>query len=443
MVKLLIQSFRIIAAVILLNSVANAQVAYDNATAATFNSTSVTFSHAVGSSSNRVLYVCASSDAGSGGLFTSATYNGVSMVELFDAAPAPAFFPIALYRLIAPPTGNFSVVVNLSATVNGVAAAISYSNVNQFSPDDGIDVLPQVGTQPSNTVVSQTGDLVADCISAIANAPITPGAGQTERIDQSWAVGNIARLGLSHEAGAASVTMSWTTPVDDTWISLAWSLNAFSTAPTLNGDFNSGTGTSVSVTHTITAGRGQFALITTSEDVTCSAPGGWTNGQSVSIFGTQRYCNFFILSATGSETTNFTISASANWVISIWEASVPFVSLVASIATAENSDPISTDPLVANAGNFVIAGMGNEAAFVPAISPTGFTNPIPKGAGQTHYGANGVMMGSLAYSVAASSGSIDPIWDIDQPVFSGIGLHIFELAGSNSRGRNLSLLGVQ
>lgn len=215
-------------------------------------------------------------------------------------------------------------------------------------------------------------------------------------------------------------------------------------AQTLTGDFASGTSTNPSVSHTITAGRGQFALISVDTNATCDPLSGWVQSNTVSIFGVLRYCSYYILSATGSESTTFTISASSQWVISIWECSVAFQSLAASVATEENADPISTDPISVTAGNLVIASMANETGFVPAIAPSGYTHPTPSGASNPHYGTTGFMMGSVAYRVAPSTTTEDPIWDIDQPVFSGIGVHVFTVSGgSNNRGRNLSLLGVQ
>lgn len=207
---------------------AHAQIAYDNAGASTYagaSTTSGTLSFTTGSGSNRVLYVCISHDQGADNYVDSVTYNSVSMTELYDVAPSPGFVPMVVYRLVAPSAGTFNVSVTFTFSVTAnVIAAVSYSGVDQGTPDDGVDAANGENSQPSNTVTSAVNDVVVDCLAAVADMALTEGAGQTERLDQSWASGG-GRMGISEEAGAASVTMSWTLATDNNWTDVSLSLN--------------------------------------------------------------------------------------------------------------------------------------------------------------------------------------------------------------------------
>lgn len=214
-------------------------------------------------------------------------------------------------------------------------------------------------------------------------------------------------------------------------------------AQTISGAFAEGSGTSVSVSRTITASRGQFLLITASEAVTCSTPTGWTALTPQTIFGTQTYCPFYILSATGSESQSSTLNTAAAWTISSWEASVAFSSHRES-ATAE-SDLITATagPISVTTGDLVISAIGNEVAFVASTPPSGYTAPVPSGSSVNHYGTNTAMMGAVAYTVAASTGSISATWTHDQAVFAGVGVHAFVPAAGGGGGGSIStLLGV-
>jgi len=86
--------------------------------------------------------------------------------------------------------------------------ARAYATVNQTTPHGTVAKTNSGETaEISVNVVSAVGELVVDACHEYNNTPGV-GAGQTQRSAQST---TIARMGTSEEAGATSVTMSWTT----------------------------------------------------------------------------------------------------------------------------------------------------------------------------------------------------------------------------------------
>lgn len=231
------------------------------------------------------------------------------------------------------------------------------------------------------------------------------------------------------------------------FVVLAWLfVSVGAAAQTLTGAFAEGNGTTVSVSRTITPGRGQFMLITASSAVACSTPTGWTADLAQVVFGTQTYCSFFILNATGSESQTSTLNVSAAWTVTSWEASVDFSSMRVSASAESDLITASADPVTVVSGDLVISAIGNEVAFVASTPPAGYTAPIPTGASVNHYGTNTQMMGALAYRVMAGGGSEDPVWTHDQAVFAGVGVHVFVPGGGGGGGgaapTSLMLMGV-
>lgn len=114
-----------------------------------------------------------------------------------------------LWYLVNPPTGANNVVIDLPAGNTWVGCgAVSYTGVN---PDDPIGTATKDfgngAAIAAPAVTAEDGWLVVDVAASWHNAPagLTEGAGQTERVD----VGETS-CGMSEEAGAVSVDMTWT-----------------------------------------------------------------------------------------------------------------------------------------------------------------------------------------------------------------------------------------
>jgi hypothetical protein len=98
-----------------------------------------------------------------------------------------------------------------------VITAAVYENVDQTTPMSSPQFFSDSGTQVGSSLVvtSEPGDIVFDLISIYASSPPssgTPGAGQARR--HGPVTGNTATWSTSTKAGAASVTMAWTTTGD-------------------------------------------------------------------------------------------------------------------------------------------------------------------------------------------------------------------------------------
>ncbi len=159
---------------------------------------------------NRVLLVglCWNDDTEDS--ITSVTFAGVACTQLSTTNWFYGTGRLALYGLLAPPTGNHLLEVTMSGNASELAmAGMIFTNANQiasFGPAD-----PQFAAGPmtdiSVSVPSSTSDVIVDLLGYYAFVP-TAGPGQTERI-AAINVGN-ASLRMSTKPGEPNATfMSW------------------------------------------------------------------------------------------------------------------------------------------------------------------------------------------------------------------------------------------
>lgn len=170
--------------------------------------TSLSWSHAVTAGSDRVLYVAISID-GAGGTYSydaSATYNGVSMTRIHQGNTNQY---LAIFRLIAPDTGSNTVQVSWTGSQYPSGVAISYTGVDQTTPEDSVTAnTSSSGTSFSNAISSETDDLVLACYSVNNNTtPLTATGSGTSRAETGSTP--FTSVGVSDAAGAASVTTGW------------------------------------------------------------------------------------------------------------------------------------------------------------------------------------------------------------------------------------------
>lgn len=182
-----------------------------------------TWSHTVPSGNNRLLVV---------GLtlrdrtrtVTSLTYGGVALTKI---GSSNVRYGVELWRLVGPTVGTANLVANWSGSSDMVGWSGSFTNVNQTTPHGAIAVANNTSSfAPSVTIGSAPGELVIDTLATRGSAnSTTAGAGQT--LICSGALGNggtDGRGASSSEAGAASVTMSWTMGTLRSWEMAAVSL---------------------------------------------------------------------------------------------------------------------------------------------------------------------------------------------------------------------------
>ena len=148
---------------------------------------------------------------------TGITYNGVALTKI-DSQTAPAGRSIEKWYLINPATGANNCVISLSASPGSVRGDVrSYTDVHQTTAIGTPAKASGTSTAPTVNVTSATDERVVDGIAHANNTTQTVGAGQTQRGSQTG-------MATSEEAGAASVTMSWTLAGSEDWAIIAVAL---------------------------------------------------------------------------------------------------------------------------------------------------------------------------------------------------------------------------
>lgn len=158
--------------------------------------------------------------AGSGQTLNAVTYNSVSMTQVFNVSDGSVLTGggLACFRLVNPASGSNDVATSWSANPAASATvAIMLSDVDTTTPVNASGTAAQNANYDLVTVdvASATGGLVlgAGCWRGGSDAglTLTLGAGQTGIATvSSGATYDDIRLATSYEAGAATVTTSWT-----------------------------------------------------------------------------------------------------------------------------------------------------------------------------------------------------------------------------------------
>jgi len=200
-----------------------AQVSVD---ATSFNSATsgntITVSHTTGSGSDRLMLIGISSRDRT---VTGVTVNGSSTgVTSVGSQTSNANAKTAIYRLIAPPTGSYNVVVTFSGNVTkgAVVGVMTFTEVHQTVPLGTYASGSGKSTNASLTVTSSNSELVFNVVS-VQNQNAFNTAGQT----QHWNVNTASECtgaGCT-KPGSASASLSWTLPSDD------WSMSGVSIKP--------------------------------------------------------------------------------------------------------------------------------------------------------------------------------------------------------------------
>lgn len=204
-------------------------IAYD-ATSSDTGDDTITVSHTVAAGDYRVLIAELTmvenleiSDVVALGYSGRPTFAGQKMTSVGSKGTLGAVKPwVFMWFLPNPPVGANDFVIELDDEDWKAAVSVrSYTGVETSTIYGGStpalgSFVGAVGTSttPSVAVVSATNELVIDTVASASNTDPTKGAGQTERWDEE--INSTSRGMGSEEAGAASVTMSWTAG-NDAW----------------------------------------------------------------------------------------------------------------------------------------------------------------------------------------------------------------------------------
>ena len=172
--------------------------------------TSVSFSHTVAAGQDGVLIVNIAYKSKNASV-TSVTYDGSALTLLGNSTFSGGDSTRAeLWILKLPSAGTANVVINMSAASEFVAGATNFFGVDQTTPTGSVSGTAASTATPSVVVTSAAGELVVDTVAKRADSGGTVGANQTQLFQRSTGGGGSNQQGASSwEAGAASVTMSW------------------------------------------------------------------------------------------------------------------------------------------------------------------------------------------------------------------------------------------
>lgn len=140
------------------------------------------------------------------------TYDGDAMTLIASKSTGGVGTYSRFWYLANPSSGTNNVAVTSGKA--GSAGAVSYKGVDTSDPI-GTPVTAGVTSNNISAVASSSvGELVVDTVGArnAGSLDLTVGAGQTQRYNQKTTGRS---CGGSEEAGAGSVTMSWTADVSD------------------------------------------------------------------------------------------------------------------------------------------------------------------------------------------------------------------------------------
>jgi hypothetical protein len=186
--------------------------------------TSVTASSKTSSGSDR----CAVLHIGhlyAANLISGVTYGGSAMTFVEADERANGVYA-ALYRYVAPATTASDVVMSFDGSIGhfGAVCVSSYNGVDQTTPIRASASANGSSGTSSVDVSSATGDVVVDAQGIYGTQP-TAGGGQTSMLSTAGGSSGGMCSGASREAGATTVTMSWTHGSDQ-WAIAAMSLKA-------------------------------------------------------------------------------------------------------------------------------------------------------------------------------------------------------------------------
>ena len=190
-------------------------IAYDAASNSGYQTAS-TYSWATHrtTGSNLLLLVGVSMLSVAGSSVSSITYDGNALSLVRVRTSATGTIRVEIWKLVAPATGVKTIAVTLSAALDSIASASTFTGVDQTTPTEADnDNSATNGIDAADATVDVTtiadNDWVFDCV-ATDDTAITVGAGQTSRTNVTGTLGSGATSTEGPKTPAGVVTMSWT-----------------------------------------------------------------------------------------------------------------------------------------------------------------------------------------------------------------------------------------
>lgn len=189
-------------------------VVFDAASNSTYKTAASTYSWShTCTGSDRYLTVGISMLSVAGSSVSSITYNGVALSLIKAQASVSGAVRAELWGLTAPASGSNTIVVTLSASLDSIGGAVSFTGVHQVSPYEGANSATATNVGAADATVDVTTVSVNDvCVDVVAtdDTAITVGAGQISRNNVTGTLGSGAMSTEGPKNPAGAVTMSWT-----------------------------------------------------------------------------------------------------------------------------------------------------------------------------------------------------------------------------------------
>ncbi|MCP4171990.1 MAG: DUF2341 domain-containing protein, partial [Fuerstiella sp.] len=315
-------------------------IAVDNSSDGGMSSGSTTTVSHTTSGDNRLMLVGVATDP-HGESVASITYNGFNLSLVGAEEDSGSHSRAEIWSLVAPDTGSHDVVVTM--TGNGhhgvVVGVMTFTGVDQTTPLENFSAASGASNTASTTVTSTSDDLVFGVVHSHHGSSSAAGAGQTEYWDRTEWVSNGSG---TVEAGAASVTTSWTVTNDD-WTVAAVSIRSASAPPVI---------TNIETVDQDADGQIDQIRITTSETLNDNF-----GDLSIAVWGYEIN--------TGVGTNGYTTGATANdniFYVNLVESGTPDTGATPNVSVVQNTlltEDGGTDALAADAGHIVFERNSN------------------------------------------------------------------------------------
>lgn len=241
------------------------------------NSTTISWSHTVGTQSNRLLMVQIVTYDPSYNV-TAVTYNGSSLTQLSETPCGGATScRNEVWYLVNPPSGTHTITATTSNSARLTGAAISFYNVNQTTPFGTPAIDTGHTTSSSVTANTNSTQFAIDFYGNQAYQTYTPspGAGQTQLVTAGQS--SVEDIAISTKtAGVSSTTFTWSWSSTNGYADIAVGIN-----PSSSGSGPTPTTPPVSTpTNTSTPTPTPAVLCSNSSNQSCSyTPSCSTNNQ--------------------------------------------------------------------------------------------------------------------------------------------------------------------
>ncbi len=151
---------------------------HPDSTGESADATTMSWSHTVGTGSQRILIVLLSFDSTT--VATSVTFGGAALSLKRSSLSTVS---VQIWFLIDPTEGADTVLVTLPSANEMVGGSLSYFDVDQSSPLGDASGVTGTGTSPSVTIGTSSGETIIAVLASEGSTSSTAGTNETERWD--------------------------------------------------------------------------------------------------------------------------------------------------------------------------------------------------------------------------------------------------------------------